>query len=47
MNKKKKGGGGYLKNGDCMYFVKIAMVIVSVFEVTDIKEEGMESSLTL
>lgn len=45
MNKKK--GGGYLKNGDCMYFVKMAMVIVSVFEVTDIKEEGMESSLTL
>lgn len=30
-----------------MYFVKMAMVIVSVFEVTDIKEEGMESSLTL
>lgn len=44
---KKKRGGGYLKNGDCMYFVKMAMVIVSVFEVTDIKEEGMESSLTL
>lgn len=43
MNKKK--GGGYLKNGDCMYFVKMAMVIVSVSEV--IKEEGMESSLTL
>lgn len=45
MNKKK--GGGYLKNGDCMYFVKMAMVIVSVSEVTDMKEEGMESSLTL
>lgn len=43
----KKKGGGYLRNGDCMYFVKMAMVIVSVSEVTDMKEEGMESSLTL